>query len=167
MAVARTRIVAYPLVRENPYQQLLYAALEAHGFTVIEGNLHLRWLWRNRRHARVLHFHWPQSWYVHPRQPGGPLTAIKLARFAVQLTVARLLGYLIAWTIHEVYPLKPAARWADRAGGRVLARAARVLLANDRETADRARAELGHAADRIEVVPHPSYVGAYPPGRPR
>jgi glycosyltransferase involved in cell wall biosynthesis len=42
-----------------------------------------------------------------------------------------------------------------------------VLLANDRETADRARAELGRAAEGIEVVPHPSYLGAYLPGRPR
>lgn len=167
MTVAKTGIVAYPLVRENPYQQLLYAALEPHGFTVVEGTLHLRWLWRNRRDARVLHFHWPQSWYMHRGRLSGPLTTMKLARFAVQLTVARLLGYVIAWTIHEVYPLEPAARWVDRGGGRILARAAHLVLANDRETAERARAELGRAAEGVEVVPHPSYQGAYPPGRPR
>src|SRR5262245_18768783 len=143
MAAAETRIAVYPLISENPYQQLLYAALKTHGFIFGEGKLHLRWLWRNRRHARVLHFHWPQSWYVHPSQPGGPLTAIKLARFAMQLTVARLLGYWIVWTIHNVYPLEPSARWADRGGGWMLARAAHLLLANDRNTADRARAELG------------------------
>lgn len=57
MPAAETRIVAYPPLHENPYRQLLYAALEAHGFTVGDGKLHLRWLRRNRRHARVLHFH--------------------------------------------------------------------------------------------------------------
>jgi beta-1,4-mannosyltransferase len=165
--MASTQIVAYPLIRENPYQQLLYEALEHHGFTVGEGDMHVRWLWRNRRTARVLHFHWPQSWYVHRSQPGGPLTVVKLALFALQLTVARLLGYRIAWTIHEVFPLNPAAPWADRAGSRMLARASHVLLANDHETAEQARKELGRAADGIEVVPHPSYSGAYPEGRSR
>src|SRR3954452_3298816 len=165
--MAATHIVAYPLIRENPYQQLLYDALEGHGLSVGEGDMHVRWLWRNRRKAQVLHFHWPQSWYVHRSQPGGPKTVAKLALFALQLGVARMLGYRIAGTIHEVFPLNPAAPWVDRAGSRTLARASHVLLANDHETAEQARKELGKAANGIEVVPHPSYSGAYPAGRSR
>src|SRR3954469_17248791 len=165
--MAATHIVAYPLIRENPYQQLLYEALEGHGFSVGEGDMHVGWLWRNRRKAQVLHFHWPQSWYVHRSQPGGPKTVAKLALFALQLAVARMLGYRIAWTIHEVFPLNPAAPWVDRTGSRMLARASHVLLANDHETAAQAREELGRAADKIRVVPHPSYLGAYPEGRSR
>jgi glycosyltransferase involved in cell wall biosynthesis len=165
--MAATHIVAFPLVRQNLYQALLYEALEPHGFTAGEGDLHVRWLWRHRHRAQVLHFHWPQSWYVHRSQPGGPLTWMKLALFAFQLTVARLLGYRIAWTVHEVYPLNPAAPWVDRLGSRILARASHVLLTNDEETAAQTRRELGRAADKITVVPHPSYDGAYPAGRSR
>src|SRR3954469_5577763 len=88
-AMAAKHIVAFPLVPQNPYQALLYAALEPHGFTVGEGDLHVRWLARHRRRAHVLHFHWPQSWFVHRSQPGGPLTAVKLALFTFQLLVAR------------------------------------------------------------------------------
>src|SRR4051794_5702068 len=165
--MSATHIVAFPLVPQNPYQALLYEALRPLGFTVGEGDMHLRWLLRNRRRAQVLHFHWPQSWYVHRPQPAGPLTWIKLALFALQLGIARMLGYRIAWTIHEVFPLNPAAPWVDRAGSRMLARASHVLLANDHETAEQARKELGKAADGIEVVPHPSYSGAYPAGRSR
>lgn len=165
--MSATHIVAFPLVPQNPYQALLYEALGPHGFTVGDGDLRLRWLVRHRRRARVLHFHWPQSWYVHRSQPGGPLTWMKLALFAVQLAGARLLGYRIAWTVHEVFPLNPAAPWVDRAGSRILARASHVLLTNDHETAEQARKELGKPAEKIQVVAHPSYLGAYPPGRRR
>jgi glycosyltransferase involved in cell wall biosynthesis len=165
--MSATHIVAYPLVPQNPYQALLYEAMGPHGFTVGEGDLRLRWLFRHRRRAHILHFHWPQSWYVHRSQPGGPLSAIKLVLFALQLAGARLLAYKIAWTVHEVYPLNPAARWVDQTGSRILALASHVLLANDRETAAQAREELGRPANKIRVVPHPSYVGAYPEGRSR
>jgi glycosyltransferase involved in cell wall biosynthesis len=165
--MAAKHIVAFPLVPQNPYQALLYEALEGHGFSVGEGDLRVRWLVRNRRRAHVLHFHWPQSWFVHRAQPGGPLTALKLTLFTGQLLAARALGYKIAWTVHEVYPLNPAAKWADRGGSRVLARLSHVLLANDHETAEQARKELGRAAAKVEVVPHPSYLDAYPEGRSR
>jgi glycosyltransferase involved in cell wall biosynthesis len=165
--MSTTHIVAYPLVPQNPYQALLYEAMGPHGFTVGDGDLRLRWLFRRRRRAQILHFHWPQSWYVHRSQPGGPLSAMKLALFGVQLAGARMLGYKIAWTVHEVYPLNPAAKWVDRTGSRMLALASHVLLANDHETAAEAREELGRPADKIQVVPHPSYLGAYPEGRNR
>jgi glycosyltransferase involved in cell wall biosynthesis len=58
-------------------------------------------------------------------------------------------------------------RSLDRTGGRLLARSSGIVLAHDRDTADRACAELGLAPERVTVVPHGSYVGAYPRGRPR
>ena len=67
---------------------------------------------------------------------------------------ARALGYRLAWTIHEVYPLKTASRRLDRLGGRLLARACYALFTNDEETAALARAEPGRAAARVVVVPH-------------
>ena len=127
----------------------------------------LGWLVRNRGAVRVLHFHWPQDHYRHPPRPKGPASWAKMGLFALRLWGARALGYRLAWTIHEVYPLKTASRRLDRLGGRLLARACHVLFANDEETAALAREELGRAAERVTVVPHSSYVGAYPEGRSR
>jgi glycosyltransferase involved in cell wall biosynthesis len=157
----------FPFIHENPYQRLFYDALSAHGFSAGDGELKLGWLVRNRRETRVLHFHWPQSWYRHAAQPGGPLTWIKLTLFALRLAAARALGYRVAWTVHEVYPLNPARRWVDRLGSRILARASNLLMANDPQTAAEARAELGRGARDVVVVRHPSYSGAYPAGRDR
>jgi glycosyltransferase involved in cell wall biosynthesis len=53
----------------------------------------------------------------------------------------------------------------DRAGSTLLARAAHVLIAHDRGTADRAAEELGISKDRIDVIPHGSYIGVYASGR--
>jgi glycosyltransferase involved in cell wall biosynthesis len=161
------RIAVFPYIQENPYQRLVYEALEAHGFTAGEGELKLGWLVAHRRETRVLHFHWPQPWYRHPEQQGGPRTWVRMSLFALRLAAARALGYRIAWTVHEVYPLNPAPRWVDRLGSRILARASHVLMANDPQTAAEARDELGPAADDIQVVRHPSYAGAYAEGRSR
>jgi glycosyltransferase involved in cell wall biosynthesis len=85
----------------------------------------------------------------------------------VRLAVARLLGYRIVWTIHQVYPHETADRDLDRRAALTLARRADLLLALDAATADSARAELGQAARTVHVIPHGSYLDVYPPGRPR
>jgi glycosyltransferase involved in cell wall biosynthesis len=41
------------------------------------------------------------------------------------------------------------------------------LIAHDDETAENVRHELAVREKRVHVVPHGSYIGVYPPGRPR
>jgi beta-1,4-mannosyltransferase len=157
-----------PVLRENPYQRLFYDALAPHGYRIVDGGeFKLHWLIRKRRTLRVLHFHWPQEYYRHRRYRKGPVSWVKLALFGVRLAGARALGYRVVWTIHEVYPLKTESRKLDRLGGRLLALFSNVLLTNDKETAAEAREELGRVGGGAHVVPHSSYIGAYPPGRSR
>jgi beta-1,4-mannosyltransferase len=162
-------VVSFPeVLAENPYQRLLYEALAPHGYAIRDGGVFkVGWLLGARRSVRVLHFHWPQDHYRHPPRPKGPVSWIKTALFAVRLATARVLGYRIVWTVHEVFPLKTASRRLDRVGGRLLALFSNVLIANDADTAAEAHRELGPAAADVAVVPHSSYVGAYPEGRTR
>ena len=148
----------------NPYMALLYEHLAALGVECASGpRFEFRWLWRARRDVTFLHFHWgPHRFYAFGRS-----STLGVGLFATRLLVARALGYCVVWTIHEVYPPhSKAGRRLDRTAARILARASHLLLAHDRATADRARAELGRAAERVEIVPHASYVGVYPRGRP-
>lgn len=168
MQPARTGVVSFPpVLAENSYQRLLYEALAGHGFGLVHGHLKIGWLLRNRRRARVLHFHWPQNHWHHAAAPERIGTALKFTLFASRLAAARVLGYRIAWTVHEVYPLDRGANRLDRLGGRALALACHVLIANDEQTARTARRELGRVASTIAVVSHSSYAGAYPAGRSR
>lgn len=112
--------------------------------------------------------HWPEPLYRFERGPVRPrplLCWVKLAVLWARLRTARALGYRLVWTIHQVYPHGSVTR-LDRAAARLLARNATLLVAHDPETAARAQRELAPAG-AIEVVPHGSYIGVYPPGRTR
>lgn len=162
-------VVSHPSpLPQNPYQRLLYESLAPHGFAIEDdGDFKLGWMLRNRRRVRVVHFHWPWPYIVHRPSPRGPLSWIKCALFGVRLAAARALGFVVVWTVHEVRPLYSQSPRIEAVGARLLARFSSVLIANDRETAAQARAELGRWAGPIAVVPHPSFESAYPPGRPR
>lgn len=170
-ASVRAAVAVFPFVRENPYQRLLYNELATLGFDVVpDSDFKLRQLFAARGRIRVLHFHWPQnyySWWRRPSRLQGLLSWPKLVLFAIRLAVARRLGYAIVWTIHEVLPHERRGRGVDNVGGRLLARAAHVLIAHDRGTVRRAEAILGVRADTIDIVPHASYIGVYPSGRSR
>jgi beta-1,4-mannosyltransferase len=166
------RIACFPpILGTNPYQRLLYEQLETHGIEVGDRTeFRIRWLVRNRRRIDLLHFHWPQGYWRPQRRRGVRGRAVEAAYlllFLVRLRVAKLLGFRIAWTIHQVDPHERATANIDRIGSLALARASDVLLTHDRATAAAARAALGEAAAHVGVVEHGSYIGVYPPGRPR
>jgi glycosyltransferase involved in cell wall biosynthesis len=172
----------------NPYFDLLDPQLAAQGFTIVpEADFSVGRLLLARRKLAVLHFHWrPDVYYVWrpPRRLRrrrirlerfqGLLTWLTLGRFAVRLLIARVLGYRVAWTIHELYPPETGrrsrgsvSRRVDRLAARLLVRASHVLIAHDDETAEKARDDLAVRKKRVHVVPHGSYIGVYPPGRPQ
>jgi glycosyltransferase involved in cell wall biosynthesis len=170
-AAPRRRVAPFPANDPNPYLRLLYGHLGRFGVEAVpEPELTLLWLWRSRRSVAFLHFHWNTHYHY---ERGGthpwlvPLqSTIGVGGFAARLTVARALGYRIVWTIHELYPHESRNRRVDRRAGRALVRLSDLLIAHDAPTAEQVRAELGVSRD-IEIVPHPSYVGAYPRGRTR
>jgi beta-1,4-mannosyltransferase len=165
-------IATWPSVlATNPYQRLLYDQLADHGFRLAENPVFkLRWIVPARRRVQILHFHWPQPFWSHGDGPGPlrlPLSWVKLALFGARLAVARLLRYRVVWTVHQVLPHEVGHERVDKAGARTLALFANVLLVHDRGTAAAARAALGASARKVAIVPHGSYIGVYPPGRPR
>ncbi|MET0201619.1 MAG: hypothetical protein ABW245_07175, partial [Gaiellaceae bacterium] len=155
-----------PAIPQNPYQRLLYLHLEPFGVRLAEkAQFKTGWLIRNHRRVQILHFHWPQGYYRWSGRPAWaqrPLSWLRLCLFTARLAVARLLGYRIWWTIHQVFPHEALSPALDRTAGTILARAANVLTAHDRATVEVAVRELGIAPERIAVVPHGSYVGVYP-----
>lgn len=169
-ATPRSRVASLPpVLQANPYQRLLYAELARAGLALEpRPQLKLAWLWRHRRTVGLLHFHWPEAYY---RYGSGRVDALRswplLGLFALRLAAAKAMGYRIAWTIHQVRPHESANRLLERMGSRALAAASDVLLAHDAATAEQARRSLGPRAATVEVVPHGSYVGVYPPGRSR
>jgi glycosyltransferase involved in cell wall biosynthesis len=177
------RIAAFPpriLQDRNPYARLLYGELELIGFETTDASpLKLGWLLRARHDVDILHFHWdPQQKYV-KRSPDWMTTLLRRFRqerlvpwwdtisFVTLLAAARLLGYKVVWTIHEVRPHESHHSRHDVIASSALARMSHLLLAHDAATVERARETFKLPAADIQVVPHGSYVGAYPTGRAR
>jgi glycosyltransferase involved in cell wall biosynthesis len=172
---ARRQIASTARARRNAYMRLLYTHLSAHGVTPVEQErpqaaLSPSWLLRNRRRVGFIHFHWPHAIYGHRSGPTWlrlTISSFKLAWFVTRLAIARRLDYRLVWTIHQVSPHDARTPRFDHFVGRYLARRCDVLLAHDSATVAEAHRELGPVSERIEIVPHGSYIGVYPPGRSR
>lgn len=169
----RRRAVASfpPALPENPYQSLLYGGLADLGIPLVAGNhFKFRWLLQARRDVGSLHFHWPENYYRQwfGRKPARIVLAIpKLVAFGLRLRFARVLGYRVVWTVHEVLPHDSPSPRIDRAGNRRLAHVADALIVHDDATAQAVRNAFPGSAQKLSLVHHGSYVGVYPPGRSR
>lgn len=166
-----TRVASLPpVIAQNPYQRLLYAALVEEGLELEpRPQFRVRWLIAQRRRVRILHFHWPQTYYRHEGAmwTRRPLSWVRICLFAVRLGAARALGYRIAWTVHQPQPHESAGGRLDTTAGALLVRASHVLLVHDRATADEVGARWKRSRPKVEVVPHGSYIGVYREGRSR
>jgi glycosyltransferase involved in cell wall biosynthesis len=164
----RLGVVVFPEY-SNPYQRLLYDAMEA----ATEGSLRVRLCPRSRRFwiapllislvvcraqgYRIFHLHW-LAFDVGRPTPFRRLVAAWGARFSV--SVAILLGYRLVWTAHNVVPHEKAG--TDDAGitRYVVRRAAAVIVHSDAARVQ--LAGLGAQTSRIKVIPHGHYIDVYP-----
>jgi glycosyltransferase involved in cell wall biosynthesis len=163
----RRGVAAIPLIPQNPYQRLLYRSLAELGVPLeADARLRVGWLLRSRSEIAAIHIHWPQALYRRHGHASAATSWALLALLAVRLSAARLLGYRILWTVHQLYPHERQHPALDHAATRLLAAAAHALLVHDEVTAERV-GELPGAARKVTRVPHGSYVGVYPPGRSR
>ncbi len=147
----------------NPYWECLQAGLEALGVEFETSHsshwMRRKWLLDNREAVAVLHFHFVQSQYV---GQGERLSARRLLKFTSDLLLARLLGYRIVWTMHDLMPTWPKEpRWVEMLGRYAIAWLAHDVIVHCQE-AKRLLAQHFGRRGHVHVFPHPSYAGAYP-----
>lgn len=153
------RVVQISKVRMNPYVRLLQQALQERGVScsTSEGlSPRLVRSWRGA--ASVLHVHWLELLYSSPSLAGSLrlLTAVTAG-----LLWARATGCRIVYTVHNLSPHEQAYPFLDRIANRVLLALADVLHVHDEQAGVSLTQILG-SRKRIHVVPHGSYIGAYP-----
>ena len=68
--------------------------------------------------------------------------------------------------MHQVFPHETTSRRLDTAAARLLARLAHVLHVHDTATAGAVRDALPRSSAKLRLIPHGSYIGVYPQGRP-
>lgn len=157
----RVRFVPY-WTRENPYQRLLAEELTRLGAEVEgeQADVLPRAFGRDR--PDVLHLHWLTPLY---RGPSRWRNAVKIGQLALRLLVLRLRGTRIVWTAHNLTGHETAGAREELVFAGLVARIAHVVIAHGpfAEAILRRRLRLG-PSQRIVVIPHGSYVGAYAEG---
>lgn len=163
-----TCVVHYPSLRVmagNPYWAMLESGLKEAGIKLLdEPDAHkLRWLFKNRNRVGILHFHYFQFLYCNRGRSRARL--VYVARFALFLLLARLLGYRTVLTLHNLkptHPLNPA--WIDYLGHWLAANFTQRVIVHCHEARRLLAARYGRKNNVIEVA-HPHYLG-YASGKP-
>ena len=165
------KVLVFPL-DSNPYQELLYAPMRLNGVRVnylsvpndtpvraatLGIRLVLQLLLRRLQGYKILHIHWLYSLGAPEYIPFSK--QITLLRTKFFLLGARLCGYSIVWTAHNVLPHKPVTS-NDLAIRKQLARLAKLVILHSNST-KRALVNKGIKAQSWAVIPHGNYVDSY------
>ncbi|MEJ2706166.1 MAG: glycosyltransferase family 4 protein [Anaerolineales bacterium] len=160
------RVAFFPRVEvyaDNPYWQILKNELEQAGVEFCQTNdqLYLQWRWlvQNRSSVDVLHFHHLRHNYAVNEQRA---SYQRLLKFAAKLALARLLGYRVVWTMHNLQPherLKPERVF--HLTNRVLAQLANTVIVHCEYAQQALRSQYGRRGQVI-IIEHPNYIEAYP-----
>ena len=160
------RVAWFPKASElsgNPYWVRLQEALEAEEvkFETSQSSFWLtrRWLLNHRRDVDVLHFHFIQPQYI-----GGDdrVSVRRMFKFLSDLILARLLGYHLVWTLHDLMPTWPKEpQWLERLARVAMAWLAQDVIVHCRE-AQRLLALNFRRSWGVTVLPLPSYLDEYP-----
>jgi len=146
-------------VRMNPYVSLLQQALRELGIycSTADGfSPRLVQSWRG--HFDVLHLHWLELLYA-----SASLTrSVRLLAAVLSGMVwAKAVGCKLVCTVHNLNPHEQPFPALDRLANRMFFALADAVHVHDEETRS-ALAQAYGRRERVYVVPHGSYVGAYP-----
>lgn len=161
------RILFLPDYSEaNAYQRALAAGLETLGVEVRADRTRsrrvvpvLEALWRHGR-PDIIHVHWTEPYIA----GGSRVSPIKARRTLLELRLARRAGISVVWTAHDLYRHDRHEDPTERAFMRSLFELADAVIVHCQAAADGLTEALGVAAsgrDKIAVIPHGHYRGAY------
>ncbi len=155
------KVVHLPCYQENPYQSLLFKALQLRGIKAIDGggggnflrSILFRWK------PDVVHFHWLHPYVL---RPSALMSWLRTFRFLAEVLLIRITGRRIVWTLHNISNHEGRYPHIERFAGHWLGKIAHRIICHSHFAADQAVDGLGIVRSKIHVTPHPSYIGSYP-----
>jgi len=152
-------VMAFPR-RGDAYIDCFYAAVEAQGVEVQEGQFSGRWLGKHLRNIDYVHIHWPSFFYSYPE----PRKCIRhFALFLFFLGLTRWRGAQVIWTIHNLYPhdrciipgLDKFTRW-------LLVRWATIFFVHGSSAQKVVVKEFPNLRGLTVLIEHGHWIGYYP-----
>jgi beta-1,4-mannosyltransferase len=153
------RVLQISKVRMNPYVQLLQEALREAGVScsIADGlSPRLARVWRGT--VDVLHLHWLELLYA---SSNFARSLRLLVAVLAGLVWAKAGGCKVVYTVHNLNPHEQALPLLNHIANQAIFALADALHVHDEE-ARQAVARTYGRRDRVYVIPHGSYIGAYP-----
>jgi beta-1,4-mannosyltransferase len=153
------RVMQISRVRMNPYVGLMQRALQGEGIECTTADaLSPRLVQSWHGSVDIVHVHWLELLYASPR----PASSLRQwAAVMAGLAWSRAARLTLVCTMHNLNPHEGTLPRLDHAAYRVLLSLASAVHVHD----DMAREDLARMygrRTRVYVVPHGSYIGAYP-----
>jgi beta-1,4-mannosyltransferase len=148
------------------YFWLYYKALQPYGFRIVstKGEVFSRtWLSEHRGKISILHFHWPS--YVYSRKKASDFV-VELSKFVANLIYARMIGYKIAWTVHNLYPHERNNRLLEYLARFSLAHLSHILFVHFEGARAVVKREFRRKKE-IYRIPHGDFRTVFPNRMPR
>jgi beta-1,4-mannosyltransferase len=143
----------------NPYLTLLYSSLEEFDCSYVQsGYFGQEWLRENSGAIDYLHFHWVGGYYENAK---GKNSFLRLAEFLGKLWFARLLGYRIIWTAHNLYPHNRQRDWKSWLFRFLFVHSVNIVFVNF-EKARNDFARIFKRRSGVFVIAHGNYRTTYP-----
>lgn len=147
---------------ENPYWTILANGLESKGWNVIKDNpdsFRIRWLWANRNNILVLHIHFVQQFYHYEKYYAKLRWVL---RFLRNILIARILGYRLVFTLHNLTPTyRLSPYWVDYLGHWVAIRFSNKIIVHC-EYSRKRLIQIYHRKKNVFIVHHPNFINHYP-----
>ncbi|MDH4228536.1 MAG: glycosyltransferase family 4 protein [Nitrospirota bacterium] len=165
----RVRVAHFPPPLRDPYLMRLCAELklrDRYGPEQDAAKLSFGWLWAARHTVRILHFHWPSVFYETSRHGvirNPLLRLVALLWFYTRLTWARLLGYRLVWTAHDLLPHGPYRRLYRLERRISCSLFWNGVIVHCPWAGEQVRRRFGFR--RAVVIPHGNFDGVYPVGK--
>lgn len=143
----------------NPYLSLFYSALSEHGVSYVRsGHFGQEWLRENRGKIDFLHFHWVGAFY---EDASGAISFSRLAAFLLKIWFARLLGYQIVWTMHNLYPHNRKRDWKAWLCRFLFLHSINAVFVTFEKASDDLR-RIFRKEKNVFLLPHGNYRPVYP-----
>ena len=149
------------LDRANPYGGLLARAMLEVGVELEAGHpetLTKEWLHENQGEINVLHLNWPNYMYDEPDLAGA---LARCAELIDNLALARLLGYKVVWTVHNLYPHESKSRELDHLAQTAITHLASAVIVHCDHARQLVRKHF-HRTEGVFVVDHGNFMYPYP-----
>lgn len=154
---AQRKMLCLPSTAGNPYQSLLYSKLPSDIESEFAGPCALDRL--NDLDFDLVHIHWDDRMFGRGEDAAENEAELDTALDTLRRFKAR--GGRVIWTIHNDAPHKPRGAETFQRGRHALGTLADAIHVHADHAADHMADTYGVSRDKLHVIPHPSYLGAY------